>query len=62
MPISDGCEKIETVAIIDIRRRANIDGTFASIKPIEEEKAPVIVGRSGISFICDTYLTEAVLK
>ncbi|CAD8066559.1 unnamed protein product [Paramecium sonneborni] len=62
VPVSDGCEEIETVAIIDILRRANIDVTFASIKPVEDEKAPVIVGRSGISFICDTYLTEAVLK
>lgn len=62
VPVADGCEEIETVAIIDILRRAGIEVTFASIKPIEQDKPPVVIGRSGISFICDSYLTEQILK
>ena len=47
VPVSDGCEEIETVAIIDVLRRAGIDVTFASIKPITDE-LPKVTGRSGI--------------
>ena len=57
IPVGDGCEEIETVAIIDVLRRAGIDVTFASIKPITDE-LPRVTGRSGIQFICDTYMTK----
>lgn len=48
VPVGDGCEEIETVAIIDVLKRAGIDVTFASINPIEDEKYPRVTGRSGI--------------
>ncbi|KAM3126812.1 hypothetical protein pb186bvf_021086 [Paramecium bursaria] len=61
VPVSDGCEEIETVAIIDVLRRAGIEVTFASIKPITDE-LPKVTGRSGIQFICDTYMTKQILE
>lgn len=62
VPVADGCEEIETVAVIDILRRAGIEVTFASVKPILDDQPPKVVGRSGIQFICDTYLTEQILQ
>lgn len=61
VPVADGCEEIETVAILNILRRAGIEVSFVSIKPITGD-LPVVVGRSGIQFICDSYLTDEILK
>lgn len=45
VPVADGCEEIETVAILNILRRAGIEVSFVSIKPITGD-LPVVVGRS----------------
>ncbi|WP_419766296.1 MAG: DJ-1 family glyoxalase III [Arcobacter sp.] len=52
IPISNGFEEIETVSIIDICRRANIEVTIASIENIE------VKGAHQISIKADTLLCD----
>jgi 4-methyl-5(b-hydroxyethyl)-thiazole monophosphate biosynthesis len=52
IPISNGFEEIETVSIIDICRRANIDVTVASIENIEVKGAHQITIKAD-ALLCD---------
>lgn len=52
VPISNGFEEIETISIIDICRRANIEVTVASISEIE------VVGAHRVAIIADELLQE----
>jgi len=52
IPISSGFEEIETVSIIDICRRANIEVTVASIENIEVKGAHQITIKAD-ALLCD---------
>lgn len=53
VPIADGSEDIETVAIIDVLRRAQFDVTVASVMPTLQ-----IVAARGTRIVADTFLSE----
>jgi 4-methyl-5(b-hydroxyethyl)-thiazole monophosphate biosynthesis len=52
VPLADGFEEIEAVAVIDVLRRAELDVTVAGLAP------GVPVGRSGIGVATDALLGE----
>lgn len=52
IPISNGFEEIETITIVDVCRRANIDVTTASIEDIE------VTGAHRVTIIADELLNE----
>lgn len=53
IPIADGSEDIETVAIIDVLRRAQLDVTVASVMPDLQVKAA-----RGTSIVADAMLED----
>jgi protein deglycase len=55
VPAGDGCEEIETVAIIDILRRAGAHVDFVSIT---EER--LLKGSNGISLMTDDFLKNKI--
>lgn len=55
--IGNGAEEIETVTVVDLLRRAQIEVTLAStLSKITGDLC--IVGRSGITLKCDTFLED----
>ncbi len=54
VPVADGFEEIETMAIVDILRRAKIDVTLASVAD------KTVKGRSGIVIIPDCNIDDAL--
>jgi 4-methyl-5(b-hydroxyethyl)-thiazole monophosphate biosynthesis len=64
VPVSHGCEEIETVSIVDVLRRGGASVTLASIEPpaTENNPTPIVHGSNGINILCDTYLTEQIIK
>jgi len=52
VPLAEGFEEIEAVAVIDILRRANIK---VDIVGIEDE---IVSGRNGIKILCDKIITD----
>ena len=62
VPVGHGAEEIETTAIVDILRRAELNVILASIySPHNPKGFPTIKGSRDISFFCDDYL-EHVIK
>lgn len=55
IPIADGSEDIETVAIIDILRRAEVDVTVASVMP--DARLQVTASR-GTRIVADTHIDD----
>jgi 4-methyl-5(b-hydroxyethyl)-thiazole monophosphate biosynthesis len=55
IPLADGFEELEAVAVIDVLRRAALDGVVAGLVP------GVPVGRTGIALVPDTTLAELAL-
>ncbi len=54
VPLADGCEEIESITIIDLLRRAQIDVTTAALQGHE------VTGAHGIRIGADTTLDEAL--
>ncbi|MFZ8830006.1 MAG: DJ-1 family glyoxalase III [Candidatus Aenigmatarchaeota archaeon] len=52
VPLSEGFEEIEAVAVIDILRRANIK---VDVVGVEDE---IVSGRNGIKILCDKIITD----
>jgi len=52
IPLAEGFEEIEAVAVIDILRRANIK---VDIVGIDDE---IVSGRNGIKILCDKIITD----
>jgi 4-methyl-5(b-hydroxyethyl)-thiazole monophosphate biosynthesis len=52
VPLAEGFEEIEAVAVIDILRRANIK---VDVVGIEDE---IVSGRNGIKILCDKIITD----
>lgn len=55
VPVADGSEDIETVAIIDVLRRAQFDVTVASVMPSLQ-----ITAARGTRIVTDTLLAECI--
>jgi protein deglycase len=56
VPIADGTEEIEAVAIIDVLRRAEIDVTVASVTNLQ------ITASRGVKLVADCLITECIDK
>ena len=56
VPIAEGFEEIETVAIINILRRAGVEVTVASI--MGKEMSLTLKGSNGISLMADCYYED----
>ena len=54
VPVADGSEELETVAIVDVLRRAGAKVTLAAVKE------PTITGSKGVKLIADGRLAEYV--
>ncbi|EPS63819.1 hypothetical protein M569_10960, partial [Genlisea aurea] len=54
VPVANGCEEVELVAIVDILRRAKAEVVVASL-----EKSRQILGSKGINIIADTVIRAA---
>jgi len=52
VPLAEGFEEIEAVAVIDILRRANIK---VDVVGVEDE---IVSGRNGIKILCDKIITD----
>jgi 4-methyl-5(b-hydroxyethyl)-thiazole monophosphate biosynthesis len=52
VPLAEGFEEIEAIAVIDILRRANIK---VDVVGVEDE---VVAGRNGIKVLCDKIITD----
>ena len=52
VPIADGCEEIETVALIDVLRRAGAQVTVASVGQLQ------ITASRGVKFVADCLIEE----
>jgi 4-methyl-5(b-hydroxyethyl)-thiazole monophosphate biosynthesis len=52
VPLAEGFEEIEAVAIIDVLRRANIK---VDIVGVEDE---IVAGRNGIKILCDKIISD----
>jgi len=52
VPLAEGFEEIEAIAVIDILRRANIK---VDVVGIEDE---IVSGRNGIKVLCDKIITD----
>ena len=60
VPIAEGFEEIETVAIINILRRAGVEVTVASI--MGKEMSLTLKGSNGISLMADCYYEDCDQK
>lgn len=54
VPVADGSEELETVAIVDVLRRAGAKVTVAAVKEL------MITGSKGVIFMADRLLSECV--
>ena len=52
VPVADGYEEIETVNIVDILRRAEVEVIMASIMR-HQQKNLIVVGSRNIKLVCD---------
>jgi len=52
VPLAEGFEEIEAIAVIDILRRANIK---VDVVGIEDE---IVAGRNGVKILCDKIITD----
>jgi len=59
VPVADGAEEIETVSIVDILRRAEVEVIMASAHP-KSTKQPIIQGSRGMGLVCDSYLEDVI--
>lgn len=61
VPAADGAEEIETVSIVDILRRAELNVVLASVAQ-KSSIQPYIKGSRGINIMCDSYLEDVINK
>lgn len=54
VPVADGSEELETVAIVDVLRRSGAHVTLAAVKE------PIVTGSKGVKLITDGRLSEHV--
>ena len=52
VPLAEGFEEIEAIAVIDVLRRANIK---VDVVGIEDE---IVAGRNGVKILCDKIITD----
>lgn len=57
IPIATGSESLETVALVNVLRRADIDVTLASITA-----EPVVAGTRGIALVADALFTNVAAQ
>ena len=61
VPVADGAEEIETVTIVDVLRRAEINVILSSVmgKLPGSTIPPIIKGSRGIGLVCDEYFEDS---
>jgi 4-methyl-5(b-hydroxyethyl)-thiazole monophosphate biosynthesis len=56
VPIAQGFEEIETITVVDILRRADVEVSLASV--VEGAPPPAVEGRSGIKVVPDSAVSQ----
>lgn len=59
IPIADGSEDIESVTIIDVLRRAEVNVTVASVMP--DQRLQIVASR-GTRIVADTHINECLTQ